>query len=193
MPSIGGSIAMRTPPQQGTFFGPGWGGGLIIALVAALVGSSITALYDYKKEQRGRTEHERRIQELKDKYTAAHEATVKTFSNRLGKTIYAGEKVVIGAPAPSDIEVAARTIVATRNDLRSGITTISQFLNSDIDQLDKDVANLKKEPKSKVYQENVKKTIRVLAGKWPGKAEKIDAESRKLLAEMGLERINLNN
>jgi hypothetical protein len=92
--------------------------------------------------------------------------------------------------------VNARSIVSTRNDLRSSLISISSRLNSEIDQLAIDIGHTIIKPAepsirtTEANENNPKRayeTIEVLYRNWPAKKVQIEVEIKKLLAELGLD------
>lgn len=82
----------------------------------------------------------------------------------------------------------SRAIVAARDDLKGTLVSLSALLNSEIDRLSAEVRDAWA-PESSV--EPLRSTVNVLKLKWPAKRDqiKIEIEVRKLLAELGLERL----
>jgi hypothetical protein len=79
-----------------------------------------------------------------------------------------------------NIEVSARSIVASRNDLRSDLDAIGSRLDSQIDGLQTELAKPEPDP------ERLVTIMEVLRQKWPSKEAEIEVAVRKLLAELGL-------
>lgn len=89
-----------------------------------------------------------------------------------------------------DVLTHARAIVATRDDLKRTLVTLSGLLNSEIDRLSAEVRDASA-PNDNVPQASVERlqsTIEVLKMKWPAKRDQIEIEIRKLIAELGFER-----
>ena len=94
--------------------------------------------------------------------------------------------------------INARSIVSTRNDLRSSLISISARLNSEIDQLALDIGHRLIKPdepsvpstnpnNSDIDAEKAFETIQVLYRNWPAKKVQIEVEIKKLLTELGLD------
>ncbi len=84
--------------------------------------------------------------------------------------------------------VNARAIVSTRNDLRSSLEVILKNLNDEIDILEAQIVEREKSPRN-VVEKDIFETIEVLSKKWPSKKAQIENGIRKVLAEMGLDKV----
>ena len=69
------------------------------------------------------------------------------------------------------------------------MTSLSASLNHEVDELEQALNDLKKSPNDKEMQDRVRKSILVIEQKWPVKAEAIRVQVRKMLVELGLERV----
>jgi len=136
-----------------------------IALVVSLVTALITRAY------------------YRQRYKAVYEAAAKKYCKFLGRQIRKAAKVDDGK-----VEVQARSIVAVRDDLRKRLVTLSDLLNSEIDELQRDLTLLKENPDDLERRQAVKNTVEVLNQKWPSKSMLIETEIRKLLTELGMQK-----
>ena len=122
-------------------------------------------------------------------YKQVSESAPEEYVSSLGYLI-GKAKADVGDNLPADrVEVSARSIVAARNELRNTMTSLAASLNHEIDELEKALEDLKKNPNDKDAQERVRKTVLVIEQKWPVKAQTIRVQIRKLLTELGLERV----
>lgn len=147
---------------------------LFVYIIAPLIVSAITGAFAWYW---GKRQSRKRI-----------EAAPRQFVNELDKLIQRAHEEGLNSAI-----VNARAIVATRNALRSSLTSISIQLNSEIDKLASDVGKatetldtLSQVSKSGEPKE-VYETIMVLVRIWPAKKQQIEVEIRKLLAELGLD------
>lgn len=92
----------------------------------------------------------------------------------------------------------ARAIVAARNSMRGSLTTISSQLNSEIDRLEAELSEVIVSPKTPSMSrpntndgspEKIFETMQVLNKIWSARRTQIEVEMRKLLAEMGLQKV----
>ena len=81
--------------------------------------------------------------------------------------------------------VAAKTIVSVRDDLASTLTALGEFLNSDIDYLNKCIAKLDARPMGIDEKKALYDAVQILNNKWPIKEEQMGVMSDKLLLELG--------
>jgi hypothetical protein len=155
---------------------------LIIGIIGSLISASIAGTVSYM--WRGNL-YEKRVDEAPKKYV-----------NYLGELIKKAEVAVKNSYTQDDIIVAARSIVSTRDDLRKHMITIASVMNSEIDRLSDELGNgsdilvprQNYERKNKIDIDELKRTIRVLAEKWPIKEVQIENEIRKIITELGLEK-----
>jgi hypothetical protein len=78
------------------------------------------------------------------------------------------------------ISVSARSIVAARNDLRSSLDAIGNRLDSQIDELQAELAKPNPDPEKLIT------LLEVLRQKWPAKQAEIEVAVRKVITELGL-------
>lgn len=83
-----------------------------------------------------------------------------------------------------ELVIRARAIVSLRNQMRDTLTNIQRHLNSDIDRLEILIKSGDKEAVKKTKE--IRDVIGVLNRTWLAKAEMIEIEMRKLLAELGM-------
>jgi gas vesicle protein len=144
----------------------------VIGAVATVV-AAVIALQSGKKA--GREEIAREIDDAPRKYV-----------DHLDRLI----KRAIQEGGPNAV-LNARAIVSTRNDLRESLIKISDRLNSDIDQLAREVGEAAGTDRGNTRQQQagysaIYETIQVLSRKWPSKKDQVEVELRKVLAELGL-------
>lgn len=84
----------------------------------------------------------------------------------------------------------AKSIVSTRNELRSTLTALTSLLNSDIDRLSAqlDAADAKRLRDNYWDSGDIEETLKILERKWPDKMGQVQIELRNLLAQLGLVR-----
>lgn len=148
--------------------GGGWKGGAKRVILEILVGVIVLAIGGAG----GKLFADRR-------YEQRYAAAITKYSEEIGKLI---EKA--SSAQDDELLMAARTIVDTRDDLRSSIEALDKLLDSEIDLLK---TQLGSNENSDEHMKNVQETIQVLHGKWPSKKTQIDVEVRKLFIELGLQ------
>lgn len=191
---------MPTPPKPkpdnfSSRFWPGFIGGLILTVIISPIATWIitTRLAD-RAEQRLEEKKKKELAEAvaaekQRMYKQVSESAPEEYVSSLGYLI-GKAKADVGDNLPADrVEVSARSIVAARNELRNTMTSLAASLNHEIDELEKALEDLKKNPNDKDAQERVRKTVLVIEQKWPVKAQTIRVQIRKLLTELGLERV----
>ncbi len=89
---------------------------------------------------------------------------------------------------PANAIVNAKAIVSTRNDLQNSLDVISESLNNEIDILKAQIGEREKSARG-VSNRQIYETIEILFKKWPSKKTQIEYAGRKVLAEMGLDKI----
>jgi hypothetical protein len=134
-------------------------------------------------------DREELAKEKKRIYEQVYQAAVEQYANSLGKLIGKAKGDVDDNLSLERIEVSARAFVGARNELRETLTNLSGSLNHEVDELEDASKELQKNPNDKAAQDRVRKAILVIAQKWPVKADAVKVQIRKLLAELGLERI----
>lgn len=166
---------------------------ILVAIIAGLVGAVLTYFVQSQlakdAEARLKEKITTELEAEKSKiYETVFNAAIETYSTKLGELVMKASGDASDKVGPERLEISGRSIVSARNELRSRLINLSNILDSEIDELEKDISELKKSPNNNAYQEKVRKTILVLAEKWPIKSESIKVEVRKLLAELGIER-----
>jgi DNA repair exonuclease SbcCD ATPase subunit len=162
----------------------------VSAVLAALIAAAVT-LYTSNKQIEAEREHSARLQQQLDTYQAKYENAPKIYIQQLGTLINAAPtyKNSIGTDTRSlstdpdyvrSISVSAQTIVAARNDLRSSLDAIGNRLDSQIDQLQAELAKPSPDPEKLVT------LLEVLRQKWPAKEAEIELAVRKVITELGL-------
>jgi hypothetical protein len=160
------------------------------AILAALITATVT-LYTSNKQIEAERAHSARLQHQLDTYQAKYENAPKVYVQQLGTLINAAPKYknAVGtdtrflSPDPDyvrSISVSAQTIVAARNDLRSSLVAIGNRLDSQIDQLQAELAKPNPDPEKLVT------LLEVLQQKWPAKEAEIEVAVRKVITELGL-------
>lgn len=91
-----------------------------------------------------------------------------------------------------DAVVRARAIVSARDSMRRSLSSISEYLNTEIDQLSEQVGISERQKQSQRFPKQLEpkgifETIRVLQSVWPSRKALIEIEVRKLIAELGID------
>lgn len=170
--------------------------GIVTPIATLIVSGKLAEQAEFRAEERKREElrqareHDRQelAQEKKRIYLQVQSA-VEQYANSLGLLIGKAKGEVDDNLSAERIEVSARAFVGARNDLRDTLTSLSGSLNHEVDDLEDAIKDLEKNPDDKAAQDRVRKAILVVAQKWPVKADAIKVQIRKMLAELGLERI----
>jgi len=166
----------------------------IIAAVAAIVAALITAavtVYTTNKQIAAEREHSQKLQQQLDMYQAKYDNAPKVYVEQLGKLITSapqyqnihGTDTRMLNPDPDyrqSISVSAQSIVAARNDLRTSLDAIGNRLDSQIDELQAELAKPNPDPEKLVT------LLEVLRQKWPAKQAEIEVAVRKVITELGL-------
>lgn len=153
-----------------------------IAIIAGLIINYVTYLVSKNEGI------EIGIKRANQAYIQKTESAPTLYTNRLGEMIYNADPM-----KSKDLIVDARAIVSTRDDYRGSLIAISKLLNSEIDRLKEEVEkadNALRQGQSYDRSE-IERTLGVLQKKWPSKKEQIIVEVRKLLAELGIEPVDL--
>jgi len=158
--------------------------GAVATVLGALIGGGVTLYIEIKKIEIERVEKEAAYKQL-ERYRQRYEAAPKLFVKDLEDLIdKAPRRMKNGAQAegadPGDVVVSARSIVASRDGLRSALEAIGSRLDSQIDEL-KDELNKPQPDPAKLLQ-----TLQVLRAKWPSKKDEIDVAIRTVIAQFGL-------
>ena len=124
--------------------------------------------------------------EAQSKYIKQVKSAPEVYVEELERII----TIAISGESP-DIIADARAVVSVRDDLRRSLTSIASSLNSQIDRLSTEVKKAEEQVKlgEAVYTRDIERTIDVIGKKWPSKKAQIEVEVRKLIAELGLEKI----
>ena len=166
----------------------------IIAAMAAILAALITAgatLYTTNKQIEAERQRSAELRQQLDTYQAKYENAPKLFVEQLGSLINTapqymnmrGTDTRMLNPDPEyrqSISVRAQSIVASRNDLRSSLDAIGSRLDSQIDELQAELA------KPNPDAEKLITIMEVLRQKWPAKQAEIELAVRKLQTELGL-------
>ena len=165
----------------------GFWGKLWPALIVGLILNGFTGVITWSltiaSERRAA---ERKIADVRAEYEVRYKAAGETYVNSLGTLVNKGGDLASNNPGEENLEVAGRAIVGSRNELASRLTSLSGTLDHEIDELEQDIARLKKASRNKANQDKVKKDLLVLREKWPIKSESIKVEIRKLFVELGV-------
>jgi F0F1-type ATP synthase membrane subunit b/b' len=162
---------------------------IIGIIVTGIIGTLTTYFawktYDLKREQLQleieRTEQERDKARLQaNTYRKLIEDAPSKFTNSLEKLIIEASREVYRKEGPSQLIPASKALVSARNGFRTSVESIGERLNSDIDQLERE---LRKETPDIA---KIEELIEVLRRKWPAKKEEIELATRKVLTELGL-------
>jgi len=165
----------------------------IIGLIGALVGAIITGVIGWKqynlqreqfelqRAQVAKAENERNLVKAEvERYRRAYEDAPGRFTRKLGELIGRAAKEGQRKEGPHNLEVNSRAIVSARDGLRSTLDALGTRLNSDIDQLAKELS------KSQPDQTGLRELIEVLNRKWPLKKEEIEQAVKNVTTQLGL-------
>ena len=149
---------------------------LAVQVLGALISAAVIAAVAFVLGQRT----------IERRYTTEYEAALTSFSLELEKAI----------TNDANIEelVKATAIVSIRNSVRNELMNVNRILNSDIDTLSELLAKaeeFKNQGKNipRPLARQIEERMDVLRLTWPSKKPQIDVALRKLLAEIGIERI----
>ena len=115
-----------------------------------------------------------------DTYRKQLEDAQTRYTNILGGLIDEASKEAARKEGPSRLLPAAQALVSSRNSFRSSLESINQRLNSEFDQLERELS-AKPPDLAKIAD-----LVEILQRKWPAKKAEIDVAIRKLIAELGL-------
>lgn len=176
---------------------------ILIAVISAVTGI-LSAYFNHQQvimersranaavvamHQAGERNREELAKQKKRIYEQVYQSAVEQYANSLGSLIGKAKGDIDDNLSQERIEVSARAFVGARNELVKTLTNLSGSLNNEVDELEKAIEELQKNPNDKATQDRVRKAILVVAQKWPVKDVAIKVQIRKLLAELGLERI----
>jgi len=161
----------------------------VAAIFAALIGAGAT-LYTTDKQINAERQRRESVQRKLEIYQARYENAPKAFIEQLGRLVDTAPKYEnargtdtrVLNPDPEyrqTVSVSAQSIVAARNDLRSSLDAIGSRLDSQIDELQAELAKPNPDP------ERLITILEVLRQKWPAKQAEIELAVRKLQAELG--------
>jgi DNA repair exonuclease SbcCD ATPase subunit len=165
-----------------------------IAAVAAILAAVITAggtLYTTNKQIEAERQHSEKLQQQLDTYQAKYENAPKVYVEQLGGLINTAPRYMNARGTDTQhlnldpeyrrsISVRAKSIVAARNDLRSSLDAIGNRLDSQIDELQAELAKPEPDPEKLIA------ILEVLREKWPAKQAEIELAVRKVITELGL-------
>ena len=112
----------------------------------------------------------------RSKYKKVVDSAPTTYAGQIGRLIEQASK------DDGPVRVNAQAIVSTRNDLSSTLMSLKGIMNSDIDVIAELLGG----------QDNddlIAERMAVLVKKWPAKTEQVEIEIRKLLTELGFDRL----
>ena len=165
--------------------------GVILALISAFITYQLTVAAETRAAERRTAEAvEEAERNVRATYEARYEAAGERYVKDLGQLVDKGGAIASDNPSAESLEVAGRSIVALRDELRERLIALGTALNHEIDQLRIDIQLLQRDPKNEEQKERVRRDLLVLKEKWPGKSESVKIEIRKLLAELGIEHTN---
>ena len=142
-----------------------------------------------------------RSQQYQKSIEAAPERYVHHLGSLIQEALEGGKRNAI---------VNGKAIVAARNDLRDGLLSLASLFNSEIDELESllntdfellikklpdDIAKQLQERKSKrekrvkLDEEEIFEIIQIISKKWRIKRDQIEYQIRKLISELGLDKI----
>lgn len=163
---------------------------LVTPLMSWRIGVALAERAEMRLEEKKKREIAEAVALEKQRmYQQVYESAPERYASSLGLLIGKAKADVSDNLSAERIEVSARAFVAARNELRDTMTSLSSSLDGPIDELEKALTDLQKDPNDKAAQDRVRKTILVIEQKWPVKAEAIKVQIRKMLAELGLERV----
>lgn len=131
------------------------------------------------------------------RYKKTIDEAPRKYVEYLGDLIFKAEKYV-NCNDEEEVIINARAVVSTRDDIRRHLIVLTKVLNLEIDRLARELGyeyegfpshkgkySDEREPDVKA----LRKTLIVLAKKWPMKKDQIEFEIRKVISELGLDRI----
>lgn len=163
-------------------------------VMGALIGAAATLIVGglvFVSTNRGQQIELQRLQFEKDtaereradtveSYKRQLEAAQSRFTNSLGGLIDEASKEARRTEGPSQLIPAAKALVSARNGFRTSLESVSQRLDSEIDQLERELSA------NQPNQARIAGLVEVLKRKWPAKKEEIDLAVRKIITELGL-------
>ena len=128
------------------------------------------------KAERERNEAQQKVESFRRQVDAAQ----TRFTNILGTLIDEASNEARRTEGPSHLIPAAKALVSARDGFRLSLESVSQRLNSEIDQLARELST----PRPDLAK--VTEIVDVLKRRWPAKKEEIDVAVRKIITELGL-------
>jgi hypothetical protein len=118
------------------------------------------------------------------------------YATQLRDAIMRAERSLNSGPGVTDgnVRVYGRSILKIRDDLRDSLKSLSDQLNSELDKLSSLIDQYEKTSTEDTAARgalghDITVTIRVLYETWPSRQLKIDSAVRKVMIDLGLERI----
>jgi hypothetical protein len=146
------------------------------AIIAAMITGACGIAAVIIAERRG---YHKGAHDTAAEYRQMHEMAINRFASSLGQYI---ERPISGVG--DDLEVRARAIVRIRDDYRRNLTSLSDALNSELDDLANLVAELRAGNRDVLPE--IQRTLAVLKEMWPTKTITISVATQRILAELGL-------
>jgi hypothetical protein len=153
---------------------------LLISILGSLIAAAIVAVISYSSGRKAGAISERKIFEQRIKSAG------EVYAARLGKLIHDAQRYW-ATSYKEGIESKSRAIVDTRNQFSFSLTGLSRLLNSQIDKMEKILEDVQPGQLDQERAKQLGMLIRVLGDTWPGKTEQLKYETRKILADLGLE------
>jgi hypothetical protein len=150
-------------------------------IVALLVVAAVTGTAGYfVGHSRAEAQNEIRVRSEALNYAAELKHTIDRANATLSQS---------GGANPDNLRVYARSIVKVRDDLRGSLLSLSSQLNSDLDRLSMLLDQYEKD-RNETVAHDMTVNIRVLHETWPSRQARIDSAVRRLMVDLGLERIS---
>lgn len=169
------------------------GKAIIAAVIGALAGILVAAIGAWATihTEQIKLEAERKQKEQAQKqvveFVKMYENAPQKFTRELGRQIDAVPKLVAASKESpgnaADVVNHARSIVKSRNDLRSPLEDIGSHLDTEIDELQKELSKPDPDP------QKISQSIEVLRLSWPAKQQEIELRVRTMLAIMGISQV----
>jgi hypothetical protein len=161
--------------------------GALAGILMAAIGAWATIHSEQIKLEAERKQKEQAQNQIVQ-YVKMYENAPQKFTRELGRQIDAVPKFVPASKESlgnaGEVVDHARAIVKSRNDLRSPLEGIGSRLDTEIDELEKELSKPNPDP------EKIAHSIEVLHLSWPAKQQEIELRVRTLLDVMGISQVS---
>jgi hypothetical protein len=148
---------------------------LLTAIITSIIGSGLVTGATAFRVARNRAEN---------RYAQKLEAAPGTYTKKLGEKIRSARRAV--PSRTREVEVSARAIVTLRNQFARHLGGISELLDSEIDGMESILQEVELSELDEQGASQLVVLIQVLNEVWDAKADQLQTELRRIMADLGL-------